>query len=130
MVNRGGGGSSALREISSLMELSHPNIVELIDVVPRGNKLFMVLELLDTDLKRVMDITYGQPLPLRCIRVRGFVQGWTDAIVIARLNLGWADLDCAAASRAALLPPTRGSPPRPEAAKYISQPRPRSREAV
>jgi len=47
--------STAIREISILKELQHPNIVELIDVVHVNQKLFLVFEFLDQDLKKYMD---------------------------------------------------------------------------
>lgn len=49
--------SSAIREISLLKALSHSNIVKLWDVVPLKNKLYMVFEFLDQDLKKHMDQT-------------------------------------------------------------------------
>jgi serine/threonine protein kinase len=47
--------STALREISLLRELEHPNIVELRDCVQSEGKLYLVFEFLDKDLKRYMD---------------------------------------------------------------------------
>lgn len=47
--------STAIREISLLKELNHPNVVRLLDVVPSEKKLFMVFEFLDRDLKKYMD---------------------------------------------------------------------------
>jgi len=47
--------STAIREISLLKELDHPNIVALLDVVHADAKLFMVFEYLDKDLKKHMD---------------------------------------------------------------------------
>lgn len=47
--------STAIREISILKELVHPNIVLFKDVVHQDNKLFLVFEYLDQDLKRFMD---------------------------------------------------------------------------
>lgn len=47
--------STALREISLLKELSHPNIVQFHDVIVRGTKLFMVFEFLYMDLKKYLD---------------------------------------------------------------------------
>lgn len=47
--------STAIREISLLKELNHPNVVRLLDVVPSDKKLFMVFEFLDRDLKKYMD---------------------------------------------------------------------------
>lgn len=58
--------STAIREISLLKELSHPNVVRLLDVVPSEKKLFMVFEFLDRDLKKYMDSVPagGMSLPL------------------------------------------------------------------
>eukprot|EP01130_Rhizamoeba_saxonica_P008850 TRINITY_DN3585_c0_g1_i1.p1 TRINITY_DN3585_c0_g1~~TRINITY_DN3585_c0_g1_i1.p1 ORF type:complete len:286 (-),score=47.55 TRINITY_DN3585_c0_g1_i1:50-907(-) len=47
--------SSALREIALLKELPHPNIVSLLDVVHGTNKLYLVFEFLDQDLKMHLD---------------------------------------------------------------------------
>lgn len=47
--------SSALREISLLKELEHPNVVRLLDVVLADHKLYLVFEHLDKDLKKHMD---------------------------------------------------------------------------
>jgi len=47
--------STALREISLLRELSHPNIVDLKDVIHSDQKLYLVFEFLDQDLKKYMD---------------------------------------------------------------------------
>lgn len=47
--------STAIREISLLKELEHPNVVSLLDVVHVDAKLFMVFEYLDKDLKKHMD---------------------------------------------------------------------------
>jgi len=55
--------STAIREISLLKELQHPYIVSLIDVVhiagKQSNKLYLVFEYLDQDLKRYMDAVDG-----------------------------------------------------------------------
>lgn len=47
--------STAIREISILKELSHPNVVQFKDVVHADKKLYLVFEYLDQDLKRFMD---------------------------------------------------------------------------
>jgi len=47
--------STAIREISLLKELVHPNIVCLEDVLMQENKLYLVFEFLSMDLKRYMD---------------------------------------------------------------------------
>jgi len=47
--------STAIREISLLQDLKHPNIVELIDIVNDTHKLYLVFECLHHDLKRSLD---------------------------------------------------------------------------
>lgn len=47
--------STAIREISLLKELKDDNIVKLLDIVHADNKLYLVFEFLDVDLKRYMD---------------------------------------------------------------------------
>ncbi|MPC15959.1 cyclin-dependent kinase 1-like [Portunus trituberculatus] len=47
--------STAIREISLLKELQHPNIVMLEDVLMEESKLFLVFEFLNMDLKKYMD---------------------------------------------------------------------------
>ena len=47
--------SHALREISILQELRHPNIVHLIEVVCREHKLYLIFELLNYDLKMYLE---------------------------------------------------------------------------
>lgn len=46
--------STALREISILKELSHPNIVKLEDVIHTNKKLILIFEFIDYDLKKFM----------------------------------------------------------------------------
>jgi len=47
--------STAIREISLLRELEHPNIVKLEDVLMQEKKLYLVFEFLSMDLKKYMD---------------------------------------------------------------------------
>lgn len=47
--------STAIREISLLRELQHPNIVNLQEVVHENNKLYLVFEFLDQDLRKYLD---------------------------------------------------------------------------
>mmetsp|Transcript_17223 Transcript_17223/g.48052 ORF Transcript_17223/g.48052 Transcript_17223/m.48052 type:complete len:482 (-) Transcript_17223:384-1829(-) len=47
--------STAIREISLLKELSHPNVVRLEDVVHTEDRIYLVFEFLDLDLKKYMD---------------------------------------------------------------------------
>lgn len=47
--------STAIREISLLKELKHPNVVCLLDVVLADKKLYLVFEFLTQDLKKYLD---------------------------------------------------------------------------
>lgn len=47
--------STAIREISLLKELTHPNIVSLIDVLMEESRLYLIFEYLTMDLKKYMD---------------------------------------------------------------------------
>ncbi|CAD5115197.1 DgyrCDS4191 [Dimorphilus gyrociliatus] len=56
--------STAIREISLLKELQHPNIVCLQDVLMEENKIYLVFEYLTMDLKKYMDaLPKGELLP-------------------------------------------------------------------
>uniref|UniRef100_A0AAY4BW34 Cyclin-dependent kinase 1 n=1 Tax=Denticeps clupeoides TaxID=299321 RepID=A0AAY4BW34_9TELE len=53
--------STAVREISLLKELQHPNVVRLLDVLMQESKLYLVFEFLSMDLKKYLDsIPSGQ----------------------------------------------------------------------
>jgi serine/threonine protein kinase len=47
--------STAIREISLMKELKHENVVNLHDVIHTENKLMLVFEFMDKDLKKYMD---------------------------------------------------------------------------
>nr|UOP56879.1 putative cyclin-dependent kinase 1 [Thecaphora frezii] len=47
--------STAIREISLLKELRDDNIVRLLDIIHQENKLYLVFEFLDLDLRKYMD---------------------------------------------------------------------------
>jgi len=59
--------STAVREICLLKEIQHPNVVELKQVVHGDNKLYLVFEYLDQDLKKYMDIA-GAPLAPQLVK--------------------------------------------------------------
>ena len=68
--------STAIREISLLKELSHPNVVTLKDVIYAENRLYLVFEYLDQDLKRCMDnCKAGLDLPLVKVGIEGCGKG-------------------------------------------------------
>ena len=55
--------STAIREIALLRELSHPGIVNLIDIVHGKNKLYLVFEYFNLDMKKYLD-RKGSPLSI------------------------------------------------------------------
>ncbi len=59
--------STAVREICLLKEIQHPNVVELKQVVHGDNKLYLVFEFLDQDLKKYMDVA-GAPLAPQLVK--------------------------------------------------------------
>lgn len=61
--------STAIREIAILKELSHENIVQLLDIFCKPGELSLVFELLDSDLKKYMKSLSG---PMQPAQVRDF----------------------------------------------------------
>uniref|UniRef100_A0A8C7N768 Cell division control protein 2 homolog n=1 Tax=Oncorhynchus kisutch TaxID=8019 RepID=A0A8C7N768_ONCKI len=47
--------STAVREISLLKELAHPNVVQLLDVLMQESRLYLIFEFLSMDLKKYLD---------------------------------------------------------------------------
>jgi serine/threonine protein kinase len=60
--------STAIREISLLKELEHPNIVQLLDVLHEDRKLALVFEFLTQDLKMYLDRCSGSPSNPRLVK--------------------------------------------------------------
>lgn len=60
---------STLREITLLMQMNHENVVKLENVVMDKERMSLIFELMDSDLKKYLDQT-NAPLPLETIRVR------------------------------------------------------------
>jgi serine/threonine protein kinase len=71
---------TAIREIALLKELRHINIVRLFDVLHTENKLTLVFEYLDHDLKRYMDERGGH-LDIPTIKVCSWANRTTRALV-------------------------------------------------
>jgi serine/threonine protein kinase len=69
--------STAIREISILKEMIHPTIVSLLDVVNYDNKLYLVFEFLDQDLKKYMDTVSSVTPPLVQSYTKQLLQGLT-----------------------------------------------------
>jgi len=69
--------STAIREISILKEMIHPTIVSLLDVVNYDNKLYLVFEFLDQDLKKYMDSVSSVASALVQSYTRQLLQGLT-----------------------------------------------------
>eukprot|EP01122_Echinamoeba_exundans_P010274 TRINITY_DN3809_c0_g2_i1.p1 TRINITY_DN3809_c0_g2~~TRINITY_DN3809_c0_g2_i1.p1 ORF type:complete len:306 (+),score=85.05 TRINITY_DN3809_c0_g2_i1:128-1045(+) len=65
--------STAIREISLLRELEHPNIVSLLDVVNYNNKLYLVFEFLDQDLKRYIDTMLEAKNPIAPLLIKSYM---------------------------------------------------------
>ncbi|KAI8463415.1 MAG: cell division control protein 2 [Monoraphidium minutum] len=61
--------STAIREISLLKELNHPNVVRLHDVIHADRRLYLVFEYLDLDLKKLMDGMPGFSADTRLIKL-------------------------------------------------------------
>ena len=68
--------STAIREIALLKELRHPNIVNLKDIVHSEDKLYLIFEYLDYDLKKFMH----KNGPLTAMQVKSFVYQMTLGI--------------------------------------------------
>ncbi|XP_075154353.1 cyclin-dependent kinase 1 [Haematobia irritans] len=72
--------STAIREISLLKELKHPNIVCLEDVLMEENRLYLIFEFLSMDLKKYMD-SLPADKPLSSELVRSYLYQITNAIL-------------------------------------------------
>ncbi|XP_063239591.1 cyclin-dependent kinase 1 isoform X2 [Bacillus rossius redtenbacheri] len=72
--------STAIREISLLKELQHPNIVRLEDVLMEEPRLYLIFEFLSMDLKRYLD-QLGPGKYLDAERTRSFLYQVVRAIL-------------------------------------------------
>lgn len=64
--------STAIREISLMKELKHENVVNLHDVIHTENKLMLVFEYMDKDLKKYMD-SRGERGALDPVTIKSFM---------------------------------------------------------
>ncbi|XP_053985807.1 cyclin-dependent kinase 1-like [Hylaeus anthracinus] len=72
--------STAIREISLLKELPHPNIVRLMDVLMEETRLYLIFEYLTMDLKKYMD-SLGPGKVLEPKMVKSYLYQITRAIL-------------------------------------------------
>lgn len=77
--------STAIREISLMKELKHENIVSLHDVIHTENKLMLVFEYMDRDLKKYMD-TRGDRGQLDYVTIKSFMQQLLRGIAFCHEN--------------------------------------------
>ena len=70
--------STALREITILRELDHPNIVKLIDVVLQDSKLYLLFEFIECDLRKYL-ITFKNEI-LNENLIKNFLYKILDAV--------------------------------------------------
>ncbi|GLD95621.1 hypothetical protein PINS_up004298 [Pythium insidiosum] len=76
--------STAMREISLLKELStHPNVVHLHDVIHQQNKLYLVFEFVDQDLKKCLE---GVPHRLELLQVKRYLYQLLAGIAFCHAN--------------------------------------------
>lgn len=72
--------STAIREISILKELRHPNVVSLMDVIFDENRLYLVFEFLSMDLKHYLDSFPEKKFPDKKL-VQSYVYQILQAII-------------------------------------------------
>ncbi|KAJ7199674.1 kinase-like domain-containing protein [Mycena pura] len=72
--------STAIREISLLRELNDEHIVRLLDIVHADQKLYLVFEYLDVDLKRYMENAIRERTPIPSHVVKKFTHHLTSGL--------------------------------------------------
>lgn len=77
--------STAIREISLMRELNFKNIVRLYDVLYSENKLTLVFEYMDNDLKKYMD-KYGKNGVLDLKTIKSFMFQLLEGIIYCHKN--------------------------------------------
>ncbi|KAL5482954.1 CDC28 [Sanghuangporus weigelae] len=73
--------STAIREISLLKELKDDNIVKLLEIVHADQKLYLVFEFLDMDLKRYIDVGNQNGTPITLDIVKKFTHQLTSGLL-------------------------------------------------
>jgi len=73
--------STAIREISLLKELKDDNIVKLLEIVHADQKLYLVFEFLDMDLKRYMESLNSNGTPITLDIVKKFTHQLTSGLL-------------------------------------------------
>ncbi|KAL1962927.1 hypothetical protein VTN77DRAFT_9023 [Rasamsonia byssochlamydoides] len=77
--------STAIREISLMKELKHESIVSLYDVIHTENKLMLVFEYMDKDLKKYMD-SRGDHGQLDYVTIKSFMHQLLRGIAFCHEN--------------------------------------------
>lgn len=78
--DREGVPATTIREISLLKNLQHPNIIALYQVIYTDNKLYLVFEYAETDLKKYLDRLRKEKKSLPLQQVRAFSYQLASAI--------------------------------------------------
>ncbi|KAL3990842.1 Cyclin-dependent kinase 2 [Acanthocheilonema viteae] len=84
--SREGVPGTCLREVSILKELTHPNIVQIHDVIPSDGckKIYMIFEHIDYDLKMLIEKLQPKPLPM--LYVKSFLWQLLRALTLCHTN--------------------------------------------
>ncbi|XP_043289405.1 cyclin-dependent kinase 1 [Venturia canescens] len=77
--------STAIREISLLKELKHPNIVGLSDVLMEESRLYLIFEYLTMDLKKYMD-SLGSGKLMEPATVKSYLYQITRAVLFCHMR--------------------------------------------
>ncbi|KAI5190976.1 cyclin-dependent kinase 2 [Nematocida minor] len=78
--DREGVPSTTIREISLLKDIKHPNIIALHQVVYTENKLYLVFEYAETDLKKYLDSLRKDKKSLSKNQIKAFSHQLTSAL--------------------------------------------------